>query len=51
MSLFKIMDNFFKKCLETTEDFQADILVFFITSGAYATVKVTNVTSGQICEI
>ena len=31
------------------EEFQADILVFFITSCAHATVKVT--TSGQICEM
>ena len=45
------MDNFFKNCLETIEEFQGDILVFFNTSGAYATVKVINVTSGQICEM
>ena len=31
------------------EEFQADILVFFISSWAYATVKVT--TTGQICEM
>ena len=28
----KIMDNFLKNCLEGMEEFQADILVFFITS-------------------
>ena len=49
MSLFKIMDNFLKNCLERMEEFQTDILVFFITSSAYATVKVT--TSGQIWEM
>ena len=49
MSLFKITDNFLKNCLERMEEFQADILVFFITSGAYATVKVT--ASGQICKM
>ena len=26
------MDNFLKNCLEKMEEFQADILVFFITS-------------------
>ena len=31
------------------EEFQADILVFFITSWRYATVKMT--TSGQICKM
>ena len=31
------------------EEFQADILVFFITSSAYATVKIT--ASGQICKM
>ena len=31
------------------EEFQADILVFFITSSAYATVIIT--TSGQICKM
>ena len=46
MSLFKVMDNFLKNCLERIEEFKADILVFFTTS--CATVKVT--TSGQICE-
>ena len=30
----KIMDNFLKNCLEKMEEFQADILVFFITSWA-----------------
>ena len=49
MSLFKIMDNFLKMCLERMKEFQAGLLVFFITSLAYATIKVT--TSGQICEI
>ena len=37
----KIMDNFIKNCLERMKEFQTDILVFFITSWAYATVKVT----------
>ena len=36
-------------CLERMEEFQADILVFFLTSWAYATVKMT--TSGQICKM
>ena len=43
------MDNFLKNCLERMEEFQADILVFFITSWAYAMVKMT--TSGQICKM
>ena len=48
MSLFKITDNFLKNCLERMEEFQTDILVFFFTSSAYATVKVT--ISRQIWE-
>ena len=43
------MDNFPKNCLERKEEFKVDVLVFFIISWAYATVKVT--TSGQICEM
>ena len=43
------MDNFLKGCLERMEEFQADILVLFIISWAYATVKMT--TSGQICKM
>ena len=31
------------------EEFQADILVFFNTSGANASIKVT--TSGRVCEM
>ena len=43
------MDSFLKNCLERMEEFQADVLLSFITSWAYITVKKT--TSGQICKM
>ena len=53
MSLFKIMDDFLKSCLETIE-FQADILVYFITwSICYHRIdyKWSNMGNLSICSI